>query len=92
MRNSIFDLEIGRSTYTRVNTVSIPRLELQAAVLASRLAKTIQEESRTEFEAVKFFTDSTITLAWIQNPSLHVGEKFKVTLTLGNGDKSCRYF
>ena len=69
MRNSIFDLENRRSTYTQVNTVSIPRLELQAAVLASRLAKTIQEESRTEFEAIKFFTDSTITLSWIQNPS-----------------------
>ena len=44
-------------------------MELQAAVLASRLAKSIQQESRTQFKDVKFFTDSTITLAWIQSPS-----------------------
>ena len=33
--------------------LTIPRLEFQAAVLASRLAKSIQEESRIEFEEVK---------------------------------------
>ena len=49
--------------------LSVPRLELQAAVLASRLAKTIQEESRIRFQSVKFFTDSMITLAWLQSLS-----------------------
>ncbi|XP_068723814.1 uncharacterized protein [Montipora capricornis] len=59
----------AKSRVAPLKQLSIPRLELQAAVLASRLAKTIQEESRMKFQAVKFFTDSTITLAWIQNPS-----------------------
>ena len=49
--------------------LTIPRLELQAAVLASRLAKTIQEESRIKFSDVMFFTDSTIVLAWIRSTS-----------------------
>ena len=49
--------------------LTVPRLELQAAVLASRLAKTIREESRIHFKSVHFFTDSTITLAWIKSPS-----------------------
>ena len=49
--------------------LSVPRLELQAAVLASRLAKTIEQESRLQFKSVKLFTDSSITLAWLQNPS-----------------------
>ena len=49
--------------------LTIPRLELQAAVLASFLAKSTQEESRIQFGNVYFFTDSTITLAWIQSPS-----------------------
>ena len=49
--------------------LTIPRLELQGAVLASRLAKSIQEESRIPFKDVQFFTDSTITLAWIQSSS-----------------------
>ena len=59
----------AKSRVAPLKQLSIPRLELQAAVVASRLAKTIQEESRMKFQAVKFFTDSTITLAWIQNPS-----------------------
>ena len=49
--------------------LTIPRLELQAAVLASRLAKTIQEESRIKFKDFTFFTDSTIKLAWILSTS-----------------------
>ena len=49
--------------------VTTPRLELQAAVLASRLAKTIEEESRIKFSDVMFFTDSTIALAWIRSTS-----------------------
>ena len=52
----------AKSRVAPLKQLSIPQLELQAAVLASRLAKTIQEESRMEFQAVKFFTDSTITL------------------------------
>lgn len=47
----------------------MPRLELQAAVIASCLAKSIQEESLILFEDVKFFTDSAIVLAWIKSPS-----------------------
>ena len=41
---------------------------MQAAVLASRLAKFILDESRIQFESVKFLTDST-TLARIQRAS-----------------------
>ena len=52
----------AKSRVAPLKQLSIPQLELQAAVLASRLAKTIQEESRMKFQAVKFFTDSTITL------------------------------
>ena len=59
----------AKSRVSPLKQLTIPRLELQAAVLASRLAKSIQEESRIQFKDVKFFTDSTITLAWIQSPS-----------------------
>ena len=59
----------AKSRVSPLKQLTIPRLELQAAVLASRLAKSIQEESRIQFTDVKFFTDSTITLAWIQGPS-----------------------
>eukprot|EP00112_Aurelia_sp_Birch-Aquarium-sp1_P026220 Seg9160.2 transcript_id=Seg9160.2/GoldUCD/mRNA.D3Y31 product="hypothetical protein" protein_id=Seg9160.2/GoldUCD/D3Y31 len=59
----------AKSRVAPLKQLTIPRLELQAAVLASRLAKTIQEESRIQFKDVKFFTDSSIALSWIQSPS-----------------------
>ena len=60
------------STKSRVaplKQLTIPRLELQAAVLASRLAKSILDESRIQLGSVKFLTDNIITLAWIQSAS-----------------------
>ena len=59
----------AKSRVVPLRQLTTPRLELQAAVLASRLAKSIQVESRIQFGKVYFFTDSTITLAWIQSPS-----------------------
>ena len=59
----------AKSRVPPLKQLTIPRLELQAAVLASFLAKSTQEESRIQFGNVYFFTDSTITLAWIQSPS-----------------------
>ena len=56
----------AKSRVAPLKQLTIPRLELQAAVLASRLAKSILDERRIQFESVKFLTDSTITLAWIQ--------------------------
>ena len=59
----------AKSRVAPLKQLAIPLLELQAAVLASRLAKTIQEESRIKFSDVMFFTDSTIVLAWIRSTS-----------------------
>lgn len=39
--------------------LTVPRLELQAAVLASRLAKTILDETRLEIARIIFFSDRT---------------------------------
>ena len=46
--------------------LTIPRLELQAAVLGSRLGKSILEESRFNFERVRYLSDSRVALAWIK--------------------------
>ena len=46
--------------------LTIPRLELQAAVLASRLGKCILQESRFNFERVRYLSHSRIVLAWIK--------------------------
>ena len=63
------NLVAAKSRVAPLKQLTVPRLELQAAVLASQLAKTIREESRIQFKSVHFFTDSTITLAWIMSPS-----------------------
>ena len=48
-------------------SISLPRLELQAAVLAVRLANTVQEEIDLKFESVQFWSDSNIVLQYIGN-------------------------
>ena len=47
--------------------LTVPRLELQAAVLASRLAKTILNETRLQIVRIIFFSDSRVVLTWIQD-------------------------
>lgn len=47
--------------------LEIPKLELNAAVLAARLVNTILSESRLKFEVIYIFIDSMIVLSWIQN-------------------------
>ena len=59
----------AKSRVYPLKELTIPRLELQAAVLASRLYKTITEECRLQFERVIFFTDSMIVLTWIGSQS-----------------------
>ena len=41
----------------------VASLELQSAAIASRLGKSILEESRLEFERIIYFTDSQVILA-----------------------------
>ena len=59
----------AKSRVAPLKQLAIPRLELQATVLASRLVKTIQEELRIKFSDVMFFMDNTIVLAWIRSTS-----------------------
>jgi hypothetical protein len=57
----------AKSRIAPLKQLTIPRLELHAAVLATRLGKTIAEESRFQFEKVVYFLDSMIVLAWIRS-------------------------
>ena len=59
----------AKSRVAPLKELSIPRLELQAAVLAARLYKSIQSESRIKFEKVILFTDSQIVFVWIRSES-----------------------
>jgi hypothetical protein len=55
------------------NKLEIPKLELQGAVLAARMANTIVSSSTLQFEKIRIFSDSMIVLTWIKNESKHYG-------------------
>ncbi|XP_068704101.1 uncharacterized protein [Montipora capricornis] len=63
-----FDIRFiaAKSRVDPFKKIAIPRLEVQAAVLASRLQATIKEESRFQFKETVIFTDSAIVLAWVR--------------------------
>ena len=60
---------IAKSRIAPLNTLSLPRLELQSVVIGSRLCETIRIESRLNFENVYIFTDSLIAYSWVLNDS-----------------------
>ena len=60
---------MGRSKIAAVKQQSIPRLELDAAVLGVRLSEFIQSSLRILLSSVTFWTDSTTVLAWMKSDS-----------------------
>jgi hypothetical protein len=56
----------GKSRNAPIRTVTIPRLELQAAVLAARMDNAFRMELELDIRRVLFWTDS-ITLNYINN-------------------------
>ena len=73
---------ISKSRVAPLKRLTIPRLELQGAVLASRLCKTIVEESRFKFDKVVLFLDSKIVLAWMRSEA----RKFKTFVSVRVGE------
>ena len=67
---------VGKSRVTSLKPVTIPRLELTAAVLAVKLSRQIQEELEITIHSITFWTDSTV-IHHLLNPSQwrHVGTK-----------------
>ncbi|XP_011169507.2 uncharacterized protein LOC105202619 [Solenopsis invicta] len=68
--NIITALLVGKSEVAPIKTLTVPRLELSAAVLTSRLMKFVIDALHV-FSAPCFcWTDSTVVLAWVtQHPS-----------------------
>src|SRR5277367_5964549 len=59
-------LVAARSRVSPLKTLSIPRLELQAALMASRLSKTIEDQHEIKFSSTVIWTDSKTVLHWIR--------------------------
>lgn len=58
---------MGKSRNAPVKFTSIPRLELQAAVLATRMNKMLQEELTLPIKKTVYWTDSEIVLHYLRN-------------------------
>ena len=58
---------IGKARLAPIKLITIPRLELCAAVLAARLAELVRRELRLSVNTTYFWTDSMTVLRYIQN-------------------------
>ena len=65
---------LEKSRLAPVKTVSLPRLELNAAVVGVRNAQVIKKEMSLPLSIFKYWTDSTLTLQYITDKS----HRFKV--------------
>ncbi|XP_050394219.1 uncharacterized protein LOC126812082 [Patella vulgata] len=58
---------MGKSRNAPIKSISIPRLELQGAVLAARIHNSLIREIEIDIDRTYFWTDSMITLNYINN-------------------------
>ena len=58
---------MARTHVAPLKPMSIPRLELQAAVMASRIAQTVRMEHETTINKCHFWTDSKTVLCWLHS-------------------------
>ncbi|XP_074038709.1 uncharacterized protein [Leptinotarsa decemlineata] len=58
---------MARTQVAPLKPITIPRLELQAAVMGSRLAITIRKEHSFEVNQTHFWTDSKTVLCWLRS-------------------------
>nr|XP_054775091.1 uncharacterized protein LOC129283281 [Lytechinus pictus] len=64
---------VAKSRVAPLKKMTVPRLELQAAVMASRVYTTVMKELSLKPEKIIFMTDSMIALSWIRSE----GRRFK---------------
>ncbi|XP_045463742.1 uncharacterized protein LOC123673300 [Harmonia axyridis] len=67
-------LVMARARVAPTKPISIPRLELQAAVMGSRLAKTIKDTLEIKIDEVFLWSDSITVLCWIKGDGSKLGQ------------------
>ena len=74
----ICSLVFGKSRTSPLRKITIPRLELQAAVLSVRISELILREIQIDFSKIYYWTDSEVVLKYILN------EEKRFTVYVGN--------
>lgn len=57
----------AKTRVSPVKPLTVPRLELQAALLGTRIAKSVEEEIEIKLDQRFFWSDSTTVLQWIRS-------------------------
>ena len=60
---------VGKARVTPMKQITIPRMELTAAVLATKLSRQVEEELEIQISDFFFWTDSMVVLQYINNES-----------------------
>ncbi|XP_043482111.1 uncharacterized protein LOC122511116 [Leptopilina heterotoma] len=60
-------LVTSKSRVAPIKILTVPRLELQSAVMAARLSTFIRQEHKTQLDRVVFWSDSQTVLGWIRS-------------------------
>ena len=81
---------IGRARVAPISEITIPRLELTAAVVSLKLSKMIQEELQFSVDSVTYWTDSTSVLKCIYNEKkrFHTFESNRLTVIRSGSSRS----
>ena len=58
---------MSKSRLAPIKTITLPRLELNAAVIGARLSRLLVHEMDLPIERIQYWTDSTLVLQYIQN-------------------------
>ena len=63
---------MSKSRVVPIKSITLPRLELNAAVIGARLSRLIVHEIDLPVETVKYWSDSTLVLQYIHNKRLRL--------------------